>query len=227
MPDRIIISDVDVGHADAIKAAISVGYGSDISADVTIYPDDMGPSIAFAQSVGAIAVIHSYAGIENHIGDAQLAYAAIQCFMPLGSNTFEELFNLSSIPVIVPSGAGDTRNDTGYGQGLEFWDDDNDGNPATDGSSYSNGMVLGKLLKIRDTLVCTWWEARYRARQTASNGGVWDKFNGYGKISVAAAIAFIGSIPDDPYLALPGLDVIARLQGVRLVSPALETVSVE
>jgi hypothetical protein len=221
MSIRIIVADTNPSHGAGVKAAISTGYGSDISADIEIYAADLGSSIAYAQSIGAIAVVHSYVGIENHVAEAQLAYPAIQCFMPLGSNSFIELFNLTSIPVIVSCGAGLTQNDTAYGLGLEFWDSPDFV------SSNSTGVVCGKILKIKDTLSCTWWEARYRARQTSGNNGVWDKFNGYGQISVAAANAFAGSIAGDPYLAPPVPSVIARLQGVDFVSPALESVSVE
>jgi hypothetical protein len=93
----------------------------------------------------------------------------------------------------VTSGGGTTQNDTAYGDGLEFWDD------GSGGSSAANGRIAGKLLKIKHSRGGSWWDARYAARQTASNGGVWDKFNGYGKIDVAAAIAYGGSIPADDY----------------------------
>lgn len=215
MSARVVIADTSPSHGASVKAAIGTGYGSDISADIEIYPADFAPSIVYAQSVGAIAVVHSYIGIENHIAEAQPAYPTIQCFMPLGSNSHVELFNLPSIPVIVSCGAGSTQNDTAYGLGLEFWD-----NPDFV-SSNANGIICGKILKIKDVLACTWWEARYRARQTASNSGTWDKFNGYGQINVAAAIAYAGAIADDPS------NFIARLQGVGFVTPALESVSVE
>lgn len=140
----------------------------------------------------------------------RLLYPRVCAFYPLGSNTFQELTNLTNEepPIIITSGAGDTeaKNNTGYGKGLEFWDDDLDTSAAPDLSSYSNGVVLGKLLKIKDTLECTWWEARYRARATATqtednrlNLG-WDLYNGYGKINVANAIAYKGVIPLDPYI---------------------------
>ena len=221
MPIRIIVADTDLAHGNGVKAAISTGYGSDISADIEIYSTDLGPAIAYAQSIGAIAVVHSYVGIESHVAEGQLAYPAIQCFMPLGSNSYIELFNLPSIPVIVVAGAGITQNDTGYGQGLEFWD-----NPDFV-SSNSNGTICGKLLKILDTLSCTWWEARYRARQTASNGGVWDKFNGYGQIDVAAALNYAGEIPADEYLPVPPPDVIARLARIGVQAPDVVSLMVE
>lgn len=203
---RVVISDVDAGHAATIKAAILVGYGSDISVDITTRVSfGFNSDADYAALVGAVALLRSTVGLTSFINKAQQVYDAngIQSFVPLGSNSDVELSQPSSIPVIVTSGAGDTENDTAYGPGLEFWDDDNDGNPAGDTSSYSNGTVLGKLLKIKDQRAGSWWNARYAARQTASNNGVWDKFNGYGKINVAAAIAFAGSVPADPYSGLP------------------------
>lgn len=150
-----------------------------------------------------MALIRSTSGINSFITTSSNYYDnRIQCFMPMGSNDSETQITLTpdSIPNIITCGAGDTQNDTAFGNGLEFWDDDQDGNPAVDASSYSNGVILGKILKIKETLSCSWWEARYRARMTASNNGTRDINNGYGKINVTNAINYNGSIIADPYL---------------------------
>lgn len=98
----------------------------------------------------------------------------------------------------VPCGAGEgAQNDVSWP--CDFFDDDIDGNPNTDFESYSTGRVAGKILLVRDTLSCSMWEAVYRCAQTASSGGVWNLQNGYGKISTAAAIAFAGTIPPNPF----------------------------
>ena len=54
---------------------------------------------------------------------------------------------------------------------------------------------------------CGFWEARYCARITADRNEpnrpantIWHNLNGFGKINVANAIAYNGSIPADPYL---------------------------
>ena len=134
------------------------------------------------------------------------------------------VFQTNEPPVIITSGAGDEelRNNTSYGKGLEFWDQDlNTPTPAEDQSSFSNGYVLGKLLKIKDTLNCTWWEARYRARITADRTepnrvtSSWDLRNGYGKINVDAAIAYTGLVPSDPYVESTLQDTI-EFQSTRL-----------
>lgn len=233
MSARIVIADTNPDHAGYVKDAISLGYGSDISGQIEIHAADLGPSIAYAQSIGAVALVHSYVGIEYHVAEAHMAYPAIECFMPLGSNEHVELDALQSVPVIVSCGAGQTQNDTAYGDGLEFWD-----NPDFV-SSNANGTVCGKLLKIKDVLGCSWWESRYRARMTASNAGVWDKYNGYGQINLAAALAFAGEIPPDPYMII-GRDMsvsiawdsyraegIVRLEGIEIAMPGLMGESME
>jgi hypothetical protein len=97
--------------------------------------------------------------------------------------------------------AGDTNETTmSYGNSLEFWETE-------ESNSWAVPIVSAKLLKIRDALDCSWWEARYRARITAirtatthPNDELWNKFNGFGKIDVAAAIAWSGSVPADPFV---------------------------
>jgi len=68
--------------------------------------------------------------------------------------------------------------------------------------SYSHAYIAGKLAFIKDSLNCTWWEARYRMRMTSGNNGTFDKYDGYGKPNVAAALAYSGVIMEDPFNAL-------------------------
>lgn len=204
---RLIVSDITAGdHAQTVKNAISSGYGSDISEQIEIVASNLSTALAYADSIGAVAVVRSTTGISSLQELAQNYYPDIQVFMPLGSNSYIEL--TGELDVIVSSGAGDTenKNNTGYGGGLEFWDNDLETTISDDFSSYSNGVVAGKILKIKDTLNCTWWEARYRARMTADRNesnrltSEWDLHNGYGKINIANAIAYNGVIIKDPYL---------------------------
>lgn len=200
---NIILNDVVGSHATGMINGINLGFGSNISSRVVITPGSFSNALLACIDNNGMAVIKSTIGLQGFIYSALNYYqdCGICSFVPLGSNDPIQIYlNPDEIPVIVTSGAGDTDNDTAFGNGLEFWDDDTDGNPAVDASSFSNGTVLGKLLKIKETLTCTWWEARYRARQTASGGGTWSINNGYGKIDVSAAIAWSGTVPADPYL---------------------------
>lgn len=206
---RVIVSDLSSGdHANAVKSAISLGYGSDISDQIEIKTGGLSADLAYAQSIGAIAVVRSTTGYSSYESTVEGYYPGIQVFMPLGSNTFSQL--TTSLSKIISCGAGDAenKNNTAYGNGLEFWDNDYETTTAADASSYSNGVVAGKLLKIKDTLNCGWWETRYRARMTADRTednrltSEWDLYNGYGKINVSNAIAYSESIITDPYLAV-------------------------
>ena len=202
MAIRIIVADVFLEHGASVKNAISTGYGSDISAQISIVPVDLGEAIVHAQASGSIAVVHSYTGVESHVAEAQVVYPTILCFMPLGSNSFVELTALSDIPVIVTSGAGTTQNDTAYGDGLEFWDSPDFV------SSNSNGVICGKMLYIKDTLGLDWLDVRRYCRATTSQRGQWNKFNGYGQIDVAAALAYIDVFS---FLEIPYAPVVMNL----------------
>lgn len=207
---RVLIADNDAGHAATIKAAIVAGYGSDINSDIEVVSTWNGAVLAAGIDTDVVAIVRSYTGVESNVVSAQSVYPRVLCFMPLGSNTFQELsvFTAKEPPVIVTSGAGDAenQNNTGYGKGMEFWDTDLDASTSADMSSFSNGYICGKLLKIKDTLECDWWEARYRARMTAARTeanrltSMWDLRNGYGKIDVTGAGLYEGLIPTDPYL---------------------------
>ena len=221
---RVIISDVDetLVHGNSIKSALIEEYGSDISDQVEIRIEGFGNSVAYAQLIGALAVVRPTTGIGSFVSMASACYPSILCLVPyaLSSNDgYAELDIFSSIPVIVPNGS--VEGVTGYGTGLEFVDQ------TAGGLSAGAGRVCGKLLKIRDALSCTWWEARYRAQQTGSNGGAWDKYTGYGEIDAAAAIAYADQIPADPYLPSPLPDIVARLGAVRVATPDLLVEAVE
>lgn len=215
MSIKIIVSDLSSGHANAVIQGLSLGYGSDLSANCEVNMNGLSSALARAVEVGAVAVIRSTTGVFNYTSLAKGYYDnhGIMTVMPLGSNSFIHLDYLSSIPVIVTTGAGDEeeRNNTGYGAGLEFWDWDliQTDPPSSDQSSTSNGVILGKLLKIKEDLDCSWWEARYRARMTCPRlepnreDSPHDLYNGYGRIDIDAAKAFSGDIIEDPYYTEP------------------------
>jgi len=72
------------------------------------------------------------------------------------------------------------------------------GTARMDFSSNSGPYIAGKMAFIKDTLNCSWWEARYRMRKTASNSESYTTANGYGIPDAAAAIEFEGVIIADP-----------------------------
>jgi len=65
--------------------------------------------------------------------------------------------------------------------------------------SYSHAYVAGQIAGIKDALGCSWWEARHRARVTATENNIYDTYDGYGKINVDQAINSDITIPIDPY----------------------------
>jgi hypothetical protein len=206
MSIRIVISDnVLIGHPETIREAIIAADPAITTAMIEIRTGGFAADILHVFSINAEAVVRSLDGIQGNIVDAQKYYPLIQSFIPLGSNSSEQLtLTPDSIPTIITSGAGLVQNETGWGNGLAFWDDDTTREtPETFESSFSNGTICGKLFAIKDAVGCGWWEARYRARMTASNGGVWDLHNGYGKIDVAASIAYAGVIIPDPFVITP------------------------
>jgi len=208
---RILIWDTLIPHANNIITAISTGYGSDISSQCLIVPSD--PFVSASLNNDIIAIVRSYSGWQSNVSQSLGVYPNTLTLFPVGSNNFElvSITQESQIPPIVLTGAGDVgyedKNNTGYG--IEFWDSDLTLSSTSDESSYSTGIILGKLLKIKDTLNCSWWEARYRARKTAVRNesnrvtSEWDLYNGYGIINVIDAINYNDEIISDPFLPLP------------------------
>jgi len=131
---RILIADIpNTQHALDVKQSIIDGYGSDISSDIQIVSSNLQTTINAIEE-DTVMIVHSYTGIVSKVNMSQEVYPNVLVFMPLGSNTFTQLnlFEETDPPVIVTCGAGDfeERNNTGYGNGLEFWDEDliwNDG----------------------------------------------------------------------------------------------------
>lgn len=230
---RIIIADPASGstqHGGIIKDSLTAGYGSDIS-DQIIFKDSLEDAVSYAtDNSDIIAIVRSYADLLYAMDMCKPLYPRVQTFYPLGSNSFIELSLPTSIPFIVTCGAGDPgyedKNNTGYGQGLEFWDRDNILSSGSDASSFANGYIIGKILKIKDTLGCSWWEARYRARQTAQRNEsnrttyLWDLHNGYGFIDSSSAINTSMTIIDDPYIVY----YIGNIGSINLTSDGNKTI---
>ncbi len=200
-----IVSDGLPTHAAIVKQAFDDNY----EGAAVIFNNRDEDLFEYAEAIGTRAIIKSYAGLFSHIPLATEYYPNVAFFMPLGGNASVELPNPTTLSVIVACGAGnatDTQNKTGYGNGLEFWDNEGYANPI-DESSFSNPIIAAKILTIMDARDCTFWEARYCARITADRNEpnrpantIWHNLNGFGKINVANAIAYNGSIPADPFL---------------------------
>ena len=74
--------------------------------------------------------------------------------------------------------------------------------------SYGTPYIAGKIAFIKDSVshrynrICSWWEARFRARMTATGNGTFDIYSGYGRINVINAINYNESVPEDPFKTL-------------------------
>jgi len=197
----VFVSDVSIGsHSTNVKNAFIYGFGESIDSDDFSFDDEgFGADILSCRNLGLIIFVRSTNQMQSYIETAESYYPDIQCFMPSGSNDHYQIFDSGGdLPVIVTAGAGDEENETAWD--CEFFDSDPYTPEPYDWSSYSNAHIAGKLLKIKLSLDCSWWEARHRARMTASRSGIWDPVDGYGIIDVAAAIAYSGEIPSDPYI---------------------------
>jgi hypothetical protein len=197
---RVVVSDTDASHGANVAAAVDSGYGSDVN--VLVYPYSLATSLSYANSIGADMVIRSYTGASGEYNTASSYYPNILTVMPSGSNDYQQVINDTIPQVIVLTGAGVDTNETAYN--VEFNDYDPFNDP--DLSSFSNGVIAGKLLKIYDNRNNGWWDARYSAQATASNfGGFTDK-KGYGVINVNNAVAYAGEIITDPIINPPDPD---------------------
>jgi hypothetical protein len=201
MSSHVIVVGFNPDHEYSMVPYVIGGYGSDISDRIEVMINTCEKALSLAAR--DTLVVYSSPGIQHLVDEATTAYKQnILLCSPMGSNSHDELSILTKVPcVVITGGSSDNQGcTTGYGTGLEFWDYDIY-------SSNSNALIAGKLLKIKDTLGCSWWEARYRARQTAYRslathplGEHVNKYHGYGKIMVNDAIAWTGIIPVDPYI---------------------------
>jgi len=203
MSIKAVISDVSLSHATSVKAALlSEAAGSILENEIAIRYGGVSADLEYAVSQGATILVRSTTGAPEIAAVAGRYYRdhGIQVFVPAGSNTegieVYESFGGTKLPVIVLTGAGDLDNETA--DDIEFFAPDVV-TVEPDYSSYSNPYVAAQVYRIKVALDCSWWEARYRARVTASNAGVWDETDGFGLIDVAAAIAWTGTVPADPY----------------------------
>lgn len=245
---RVIVNDVPgTEHATGVASAIIYGYNGledkqkypniDISDQIAIRPGSFDQTVEFAKgNSDIIAIVRSTSGIKYMVDAAKTVYPRVQSFVPMGSNSFYDmkLFTDPNPPVIVTCGCGDdeNRNNTGYGNGLEFWDTDWQWAGGPDASSYANGWIAGKMLRLYDELKKlantgqTWWDARFLLRtgcwriEPNRTTYEWDFFNGFGRPNLDQALSLIDNIfiPPDPYYTDVTLGDIGKLSGVPLGS---------
>lgn len=200
MSAKVYISDPEpTGHGATVKQAIFAGgngllVDSDVAIDSTA---DMFNTLSLAAAAGAKIVVRSMTDIQTCIGIAQSAFlqSGIMSFMPGGPNILgQTILNPDEIPVgIITSSAilqSGQNAQASFGNWLEFVGIDQ---WFGDGAQESgvNGYIAGQIYAIMAARGCNAMEARICARATASNGGVWNMYNGFGEINVAAAIAYV------------------------------------
>lgn len=217
---KALISDITLtGHPISVGNAFVLGYnasgGSISSSDYVVKNDGLETDLQYAVDNDISVVIRSTTGASSNLDIALNQYPDATLFMPSGSNTPSDLqFDYPIPQVICVTGAGDVENETAIN--IEFFAPDPIESDDQDYSSYSNGYIAGQLLYIKDTLDCTMWEARYRARMTGSENGIWDSNNGFGLIDVASAIAYSGEIAQDPFYVALSYDLTTQLNSVKL-----------
>lgn len=191
-------------HDNSVSASFILGYesvGGNWTGSILMMTSSVSYSLSYAEMNGYSIYIRSYTGIAEYLSNAESVYPNILLVMPAGSNTSSLVFNYPIPQCIVSTGAGSSSNQTGYN--IEFFSEDPINSPQ-ELSSFSNGYIAGQLAYIMDQIPTTSsWEARYRARQTATESGSWNMINGYGKIDILSAIAYTGSIMSDPFSDIP------------------------
>ncbi len=258
---RVIVSDYPgTEHAEGVRQAIIYGYNGtddkvkypdvDVSSEVVVMSGAFQDIVNYAKSdPNIVAIARSTSGIRYFVEPAKLVYPRVQSFVPMGSNVYTEVFIFTDPqpPIIVTCGCGDDeiRNNTAWGNGLEFWDTDWCWIGGADASSFANGWVCGKIWRIYDELKkiygnsATWWWARWLAREYAhriepnrptderGEKVKWCKENGYGRIAVDWSLAHAHLTPPaDPYLPLVELGQIGKVTGTPLGAVKIKLQSV-
>ena len=188
--DKVLISGLAgyETHDLNVKAAFEQGYssynGDQFEGEITLLPQSIYSSFDYAKTNCYQMLVRSTTGLSAGIYYANY-FPEVKLVMPSGSNNFQLTYNgdIETCPVIV-TGAGEIANATGYK--IDFYSVD----PITSEnlSSYSNGFVAGQLAFIANTLNCSIEDARTLAREKGTQNGVWDYYNGYGKVEVGTVL---------------------------------------
>ncbi len=163
----------------------------------------------------------SYVGASSIINIALSNYPDVTTVMPAGSNVPSDLVFDHIIPsVILITGGGDESIGNETGINIEFFANDYTTPETTpdeqDLSSFSNGYILGQIAYIMAQRNCNSWEARYCAKMTGSENGVWDSNNGFGFIDTDLAIAYSGIIANDSFGVHLDYSLEATRSGVKI-----------
>jgi len=187
--NKVLISGFGGQHDIDVQSAFYIGYESydstQFQGELFLYPYSIQSSFAYAEQNGYEMIIRSTTGL---IAGLQLAsyFPSIKLVMPSGSNSFVQTYSgdIINSPVII-CGAGVDSNMTGYK--IDFFSVD----PitGTNLSSFSNGYIAGQITFIANSLQCSIDSAKYSARSTGSNDGVFDSYSGFGKIMIERALA--------------------------------------
>lgn len=179
---------------------VAIGFGTP-NPPIVAYMSNVSSAVQYAINNGYNYIIRTYTGVWSYRLEWDYAYQyGVQVVHGHGSNIYVELAYPPQLFSAVTCGGGITQNERSYGNGLEFYDVTNDNRTE---ESYTTAVIAAKLATIKEALNCSHWESRYRARMTATNNGQWNKYDGYGKINIQQAIAWTGTIPQDPYDEFP------------------------
>lgn len=173
-------------HDSTVAEYFKSGYGT-YTGVITIG----GLTLAQASALGYKYYIRSYTGFSQDTSTARLYERFTTAVYPTGSNDYVRLITLDSnnmLKGVILTGGGNSALTSAYS--VEFWSN------VSVLSSWSNGYIAGQLAYIQDQLGCTLFEARYRARKTASNAA-FSNVSGYGIIDKEAAVSWVGVIPDN------------------------------
>lgn len=209
--------------------------GAGAPTTLEIYPDELTPAILVGGGQGGVSDFYVGEGLE-FVDEAQAQYLngsslvtsiPIQNITSSGGNTdiysstFQTLLPKVGDYIYLTGVTGFADNPSGrfkvtfvagpYVRIAHTAGAGTYGGGATLKKEWVSGAIaavaakVGKIMRERD---CGFWEARYCARETASEGGTHDVTTGFGEIDVDAAIAFAGAIPADPYDTLGAAPVV-------------------
>ena len=181
---RVIISDIEQGHADIVKSSFINGYelgGGTWVDSIETRIEELIPSEIYTDRTGADIIVRSTPATLGEATTAQKYYPTY-LFMPSGSNSHLQFYDTEGIlPALVLTGASNPdTNRTAWD--VEFISiDPQVSNPPS--SSFSNGYIAGIFAYVADQTDGNLWTARYLLRNALGNS--WTPQEGYGKITAA------------------------------------------